>query len=246
MPASEAVHIGCCGFPLSRERYYASFETVEIQQTFYQPPRLETASRWRAEAPRGFRFALKAWQLITHEATSPTYRRLKAELPPGAAKRCGSFKPTDEVFAAWEATREIALALKARYVLFQSPASFAPSAENRRNMRRFFSALDRSGLALAWEPRGSWRDEEILALCREFDLVHAVDPLKAKPLYGKCGYFRLHGPRGYRTSYDEGELRRVASLCDRETYCFFNNATMLRDAQAFQRLLGRGEEEGRR
>jgi uncharacterized protein YecE (DUF72 family) len=237
MAAGEAVRVGCCGFPLGRARYYAIFETVEIQQTFYQPPKVETARRWRAEAPAQFRFALKAWQLITHEATSPTYRRLKLELSPEAAKRCGSFKPTDEVFSAWEATRRIALALEARYVLFQSPASFAPSAENRKNARRFFSAIERAGLALAWEPRGAWREEEILALCREFDLVHAVDPLKAKPLYGGCGYFRLHGPRGYRSSYGDGELRRVASLCEGETYCFFNNATMLRDARRFQRLL---------
>ncbi|NIN51751.1 MAG: DUF72 domain-containing protein, partial [Nitrososphaeria archaeon] len=72
---SHAVKVGCCGFPGSRKGYFNDFNLVEIQQTFYKMPRLETAQRWRQEAPNEFEFTLKAWQLITHPPTSPTYRK---------------------------------------------------------------------------------------------------------------------------------------------------------------------------
>lgn len=32
------IKIGCCGFPVSRERYFRDFGVVEIHETFYQPP----------------------------------------------------------------------------------------------------------------------------------------------------------------------------------------------------------------
>jgi uncharacterized protein YecE (DUF72 family) len=46
--------------------------------------------------------------------------------------------PEDFVFAAWDATREIAGILRAPVVVFQCPASFAPSAEHIENLRAFF------------------------------------------------------------------------------------------------------------
>ena len=71
-----AVRVGCCGFPVSRPRYFKSFGVVEVESGFYQPPKPSTAERWRSEAPEGFQFMVKAWQLITHPPTSPTYRKL--------------------------------------------------------------------------------------------------------------------------------------------------------------------------
>ena len=37
------IKVGCCGFPVSREKYYKNFDVVGIQQTFYQPPQEKTA-----------------------------------------------------------------------------------------------------------------------------------------------------------------------------------------------------------
>src|ERR671929_9964 len=56
--------------------YVREFRVVEVQQTFYEPPRDATLLRWRRQAPLRFEFTLKAWQLVTHEASSPTYLRL--------------------------------------------------------------------------------------------------------------------------------------------------------------------------
>ncbi len=77
---AEAIYVGCCGFPMAKPEYFKRFPTVEVQQTFYQPPRPETLRNWRRAAPPEFQFHLKAWQRITHESSSPTYRRLKARI----------------------------------------------------------------------------------------------------------------------------------------------------------------------
>jgi uncharacterized protein YecE (DUF72 family) len=183
--APRLIRVGCCGWPVARARYFATFDLVEVQDTFYNLPRLATVERWRAQAPAGFEFVLKAPQLITHEPTSPTYRRLRVPLSEGSRAGYGSFKPTPEVRAAWEATRSLARTLGARLALFQCPASFGPSAGHIANLAGFFEAVERGGLDFVWEPRGDWTDDTIRELCRRLDLIHGVDappaPLRHRP-----------------------------------------------------------------
>ena len=146
------IRVGCCGFPVSRKRYYRTFRVVEVQQTFYQPPALATATRWRGEAPPNFEFTVKAWQLITHEPSSPTYRRLKTEIPADRRDRYGSFRPTGEVMDAWKQTRTVAKTLAASAVAFQCPASFRPTRGNLHNMRTFFRGIKEREFTFVWEP----------------------------------------------------------------------------------------------
>lgn len=120
------VLVGCCGWAGARWKYFEDFPVVELQTTFYQPPSVALAEKWRAVAPADFVFALKAWQLITHPASSPTYRRLRRPVPPEQRDRYGFFRPTGEVWEAWLTTRAIARALRAAVIVFECPASFTP------------------------------------------------------------------------------------------------------------------------
>jgi len=235
------VKVGCCWFPVGRSQYAARLKVVELQQTFYSPPRLETARRWRETAPGDFEFTLKAWQLITHEASSPTYRRLKRPLPPEERGQSGSFRDTPVVHRAWEVTRDLARALKARLVVFQCPARFTPTGENMERLRRFFSRVERDHLIFAWEPRGAWPREEVAALCRQLNLVSALDPFASAPFPGPLAYFRLHGLGGYRYTYTDEDLAVLAAMVagGQETYVMFNNMSMWADARRFQEVLAR-------
>ncbi len=240
MHRENTVKMGCCGWAEGQETYYQEFDVVEVQETFYQPGRIGKYEIWRRAAPLEFEFTVKAWQLITHEPTSPTYRKLKSAIPRGKKKCYGSFRPTQEVFAAWEVTDMIAQALDARMILFQSPSSFAPSPENKRNLRAFFKAIDRRVYSLCWEPRGDWQEKDIRRICSDLDLVHCVDPFKSRPMHGSIRYFRLHGRPGYnlRYRYRKQDLEELLGMIGRTTaYVFFNNLNMLHDAKMFQRLL---------
>ncbi len=232
------IKLGCCGFPIAKGKYYRQFKAVEIQKTFYQPPKPETAQRWREEAPEDFEFTLKAWQLITHSPQSPTYRNAGVEIPPSRRENYGYFRPTEEVFEAWEVTRRIVKALKAKLIIFQCPASFRPTPENVRNMEDFFTRVERGRLLFGWEPRGEWKSQEIEGLCRSLNLLHIVDPFQAKAVYGAIHYFRLHGRGGYRYRYSQQELMQLKEWAEETpTWVMFNNVYMLEDALRFAQLL---------
>lgn len=233
--------VGCCGFPGGRRAYYRRFSLAEVQQTFYKLPRRETLEAWRQEAPGGFEFAIKAWQVVTHPGSSPTYRRAGIQVPPEKADRYGLFRPTEEVWQGWLKTLEAARALRARVILFQCPARLTPEREHKENLRRFFRAIQREGFLLAWEPRGSWEEAIIKGLCDELGLVHCADPFEGEPVTGAPWYFRLHGRPRYRHQYTDEELRWLAERWrGQDAYLLFNNSLhMQEDALRFQRLLGK-------
>src|SRR5258706_15940930 len=104
-------NVGGCGFRLAKGVYAERFRVVEVQETFYQPPRIATLRRWREAVPKDFEFTLKAWQVITHAPTSPTYRRLKTKFSPEELAQCGYFQSTPVVEQAWQTTRACAEAL---------------------------------------------------------------------------------------------------------------------------------------
>lgn len=233
------VRVGCCGFARGMKDYFSQFKLVEVQQTFYELPKLETARKWRQQAPFGFEFTMKASQLITHPATSSTYRKAGLKIAPRNAERYGFFRSGEEVLQAWEETVVFAHALEVKIIIFQCPPSFGETPENIHNTRRFFKSARDSGFLLAWEPRGDWSDKRIKALCSELDLIHCVDPFEKQLLHGKAQYFRFHGGPRYQHRYTEEELRWLKDkLSDKETYVLFNNINMHNDALTFARLLG--------
>ena len=254
------IKVGTSGFGIARSKYTAVFECVEVQHTFYQPPRISTLERWREEAPADFEFVIKAWQLITHDAKSPTYRRLKKELSEGERQDAGYFRATPIVKEAWEVTLASALALRARTILFQCPASFKQTKESISNLRKFFRTIARGSkrtadpqpLNFVWEPRGDWDPKVVKTICDELDLWHGVDPFVSSTVTPDRLYFRLHGRGGWRYEYEEEEMRELAgmtqggksaatlsqgSIGGQGSYVFFNNVRMTQDALRFREIL---------
>lgn len=237
---NDPVRIGTCGFRTTKEKYAELFSTVEIQHTFYQPPQIKTLKRWRAEVPDQFEFAIKAWQLITHEAKSPTYKHLKKKLTEKELTQAGRFQPTAIVREAWETTLACAKALKAKTILFQCPASFKPYEENLSNLEKFFSSIKRGKLNFAFEPRGAaWTDKIVKDVCTKLDLWHVVDPLMKITVTPEKCYYRLHGRTGWRYKYELDELEELAALLPKNkvSYIFFNNIQMTEDASVFQEII---------
>ena len=237
--AYEETRVGTCGFRMNKYEYSDVLKTVEIQHTFYQPPQVKTLEKWRSEMAEDFEFTLKAWQLITHESTSPTYKRLKKNLTEKEAEGSGFFKPTDIVQEGLETTLACARALKARTILFQCPAKFTQTANNIKNLRRFFKKADRGEMNFAWEPRGPWEDKVVKQICDDLGLWHCVDPFVRRTVTPERCYYRLHGIGGWRYRYEDVELDELVGLLpeDALSYVFFNNNVMTEDAIRFERLI---------
>ena len=233
------IKVGCSGFSEAHYKYFSNFDLVEIQSTFYQPPKFIVARKWRNSAPENFEFTLKAWQIITHNPSSPTYKRLKEALPEKKKSKCGFFKPTREVFQAWEVTKEFATNLKAEIIVFQCPSSFRPTTENIKNLRKFFTSIDRASFTLVWEPRGFWDPVEVKTICEELNLIQCVDPFQNESASEFLKYYRLHGLKGFRYNYTDEDLIKLKEICvkNEKVYCLFNNISMRNDAIRFKNLL---------
>ena len=238
------IRIGCCGWSFFRPREYfgsdwkkdyasilqaysSKFPLVEVNSSFYRIPQKKTAERWLKEARASdpeFEFTVKAFRGITH---TEKFGRDSLEM--------------------FDSVKAVCRALKARILLFQTAASFGPSAENLGAMRRFFGKAKRARMRLVWEPRGEWlkKPGRIREACEEFGLVECVDPLRNELAKkdAKLAYFRLHGfgrPMRYNYRFTDAELRRVKKVvsgCGAETaYVLFNNYFMYDDAKRFERI----------
>jgi len=228
---------------MSMQAYARTFPVVEVQGTFYDPPTDATMRKWLAATGPGFEYTMKVWQLVTHPAASPTYRRMKRKVDD--RDEPGFFRDSPAVREGWQRSLACAGVLRATAMLFQCPGSFTPAPENVASMRRFFERIDRPRARLLWEPRGrAWVEERelALALCRDLGLVHVVDPLVTPPDKSASVYWRLHGPGGSaRASYDDAALERLRRmLADAQpagaAYVMFNNLPRVGDAKRFAAL----------
>lgn len=233
---------GTCGFGRRQTDVLGSLDAVEIQETFYRPVSVRRAARWRALAPPEFRFTVKASQFITHEASSPTYRRSGRTIPLAETAGYGSFQATRQVREGWEATRLVAEALAAPVIVFQTPASFGPTDEHRTALFRFFESVHTES-AIGIELRGPWAAHIVERICDELGLVHVVDPFDQEPATYGLAYFRMDGsppgPTTYRYTFSDADLHRLKSTCKEydDAYVMFNNVSMHSDAIRFRDLV---------
>ncbi|MEM1632835.1 MAG: DUF72 domain-containing protein [Sulfolobales archaeon] len=247
---SKKILIGTCGIPVRKEEIYRNLDAVEIQETFYNLIPLERAGKILLERPEGFVVAAKVFQAITHPSTSPTWRKMRGRLE-GDLSMYGDLKPSRENLNAWEKFLNIAKAMRAEIAVFQTPPSFGYSAENYSNVVEFFRSIDRGGLKIAWEPRGSWnKPDNRDILCRIYEdlgVIQALDIFRNKPCTGSQDslYIRLHGigagEVNYRYRYSDEDLIRLRDMIlethHRTIYIMFNNVYMYEDAVRMKKLL---------
>jgi uncharacterized protein YecE (DUF72 family) len=188
--------------------YAETFDTVEVNATFYRLPLRSTVAGWAARTPRTFLFAVKASRYLTH------VKRLR-DLPAGLARLEERIAPLRE-------------ADKLGPVLWQLPASF------RRDDVRLAETLARlpDGRHAFEFRHPSWFDDDVYALLREHRAALVVadrDGLPEAPWVDTAGwwYVRLHhGRAGRRGNYSPAELARWAErLRSRsgDAYVYFNN-----------------------
>jgi uncharacterized protein YecE (DUF72 family) len=220
------VRIGCSGWSYRSWRgrfypeglparrwlaYYAkTFDTVEVNATFYRLPKRETVEGWAEQTPDGFLFAVKASRYLTH------MRRLK-EIEEGVAR-------------FWEPLEPLRDAKRLGPVLWQLPESL------HRDDDLLASALHSLPPARhCFEFRHpSWFAGEVRELLVEHGASLALgddarrELPRARPA-GELTYLRLHyGSRGRDGNYSAAELdqwrRRIAAWrARREVFVYFNN-----------------------
>jgi uncharacterized protein YecE (DUF72 family) len=215
--------IGCSGFPVPATRYLKEFALAEVADTFLGVPGPAIVRRWRREAPTGFVFT----------ALAP--REVSAE----------HFKPSAAADAAWEAFLPVARDLDARAVVVLSAPETTSSKPNRAAVRAFFERVgSTAGAPLVWEPPPAWDLKDAEATVKDLSVLVARDPLR-HPAFGKVprGYYRMTGPAGYKSRYEDPPLATVADVITRtqstECLAVFANVDMYADAKRLRKLMER-------
>ncbi len=201
------IRIGCSGWhykhwvgrfypaktPASKmlDFYVRHFDTVELNNSFYKLPNVESFECWKKATPKGFLFAVKASRFITHN------KKLKD--PQNALE---NFLPRAE-----------ALGRKLGPILFQLPPKWRI---NLGRLEEFLSALPRYRRYTFEFREPSWETEATYALLRKYNAAYCIYQLAGyhTPIHVTADwtYIRLHGPTDhkYQGSYENRALREWA------------------------------------
>lgn len=218
------------GLPADRwfGHYAEHFDTVEINNTFYQLPEERIFESWRQQAPAGFLYAVKANRYLTH------------------MKKLNEPEEPLERFLS----RARLLGHKLGPILYQLPPNWHRDVDR---LGRFIDLLP-ADLTHVFEFRDeTWFSDETFDLLRKqgmgfciFDGLKLVCP---RQVTGPTVYLRFHGTSAeYGGKYTREMLAKWAEQIrgwyaeGRDVYAYFNNdphGYAVENAQALRELVGR-------
>jgi len=209
------------GLPQSRwfDHYAATFDTVEINNSFYRLPTAETFAKWRDRAPSDFQYAVKASRFLTH------LRKLK--------------EPADPLVRFFKNAKELGSTLGA--VLYQLPPNFKINVDR---LTEFLEAIPVAARAAGFRcpchviefRDASWYDDRVFALLERHRVVLCLHDMQGSAteriVAGPAVYVRFHfGTSKYGGRYEDRRLDDWAAWLaararDRlNVFAYFNNDT---------------------
>ena len=191
------------------EHYAKNFDTVEINNTFYQLPKQETFKNWHEQAPKNFLYTVKANRYITH------IKRLK--------------EPSESLERFFE--RVDVLKENLGPILYQLPPNFHKDLDR---LRAFIRVLPEDRIAVFEFRHKSWFSEDTYRLLSGFNAGFCIHDLAGAPtphiITAHLIYVRFHGPTGkYQGNYSKPALQSWAKWLKEHTkevhsvYAYFNN-----------------------
>src|SRR6187551_1757287 len=214
------ITVGCAGFPVPATRYFKEFSFLEVQETHMSTPGPGTVRRWRREAPQTFRFALLGPREIGQEG----------------------FRDGKVIETALKTLGEVAKELAAKTAVFVAPSDFPHSRANRAALRDFLKNVKKQFETIVFEPGPAWNPEDSDELAEETQTLCARDPLHHGLSKRKGAYYRLPGPAGHKSRYEDPAIEKLAAIAlaggDQAATYVFTNVDMFADAKRFKRAVG--------
>lgn len=213
------ITVGCAGFAVPLTRYVKEFMFVEVQETHHSSPGRGTLGRWKRQGPEGFEFALLGPREVGQEG----------------------FRDGKVVETALNMLGEVADELGSRTVVFIAPPDFPSNKGNRAVVKEFLASVRKRFDRVVWEAPPAWDPDDALDIALEAGAVAARDPLTAGTYKSKFGYYRLPGPAGHKSRYEDPALEKLAEIvkaAKHETSVWvFTNVDMFADAKRLKKLL---------
>lgn len=213
------ITVGCAGFPVPATRYFKEFLFVEVQDTHLSAPGPGTVRRWRREAPDGFRFAMLGPREIGQEG----------------------FRDGMVVETALRTLESVGRELDADTVILVAPPEFVPNRANKAAVKDLLAAVRRRFDRVVFEPAPGWDAEDTESMAIEVGAIAARDPLVAGMSKADVAYYRMPGPAGHKSRYEDPAIDRLGELArsapkQNATYVF-TNVDMFADAKRLKKVL---------
>jgi uncharacterized protein YecE (DUF72 family) len=212
--------VGCAGFAVPATRYFKEYLFVEVQETLLATPGPGTLRRWRREAPDGFEFALLGPREIGQEG----------------------FRDGKVVENALKGLEDIAGELTATTAVFTAPQDFPATRANRAALREFLRGARSRFTTVVFEAGPAWPADEADQIAEEADALAARDPLQQGLSKRAVAYYRLPGPAGHKSRYEDPAIERLADIAgeapDQSATYVFCNVDMFADAKRFKKAIG--------
>lgn len=213
------ITVGCAGFPVPATRYFREFMFVEVQETHMSLPGPGTIRRWRREAPPGFRFALLGPREVGQEG----------------------FRDGKVIETALKSIEAVAEELEAKTAVFVAPAEFTATRTNKSVLREFLASVKTRFERVVFEPVPGWDPDECDDLTKDVGALAARDPLVVGLSKLPVAYYRLHGPAGHKSRYEDPAIDKLADIARTAKHTdatyVFTNVDMFADAKRFKKAL---------
>jgi uncharacterized protein YecE (DUF72 family) len=207
--------------------YYAStFDTVEINNTFYRLPEASAFAAWKKGVPPQFVYAVKASRFLTH---------MKKLRDPE--------QPIERLFS-----RARMLGPTLGPVLYQLPPRWGVDLERLETFVRALPKRRRHAIEFR-DP--SWYIDDVFGLLARYGVALCLHDMAGSAIgrtaVGPFVYARFHGPKKYSGRYDDRTLDAWAGWmtaqrrAGKAVYAYFNNdanAQAPRDALRLRARLG--------
>jgi uncharacterized protein YecE (DUF72 family) len=94
---------------------------------------------------------------------------------------------------------------------------------------------------VVWEASPGWDPDDAAQIAADAGVVCARDPLAHGAVDAKIAYYRLPGPAGHKSRYEDPAIEKLAGIAraakhDEVTYVF-TNVDMFADAKRFKKAL---------
>ena len=213
------ITVGCAGFPVPPTRYFKDFAFVEIQETHIGVPGMGTVRRWRREAPGTFTFAMVAPRDVEQEG----------------------FRAGKVVEAAIKSFIEVGKELDAKVAVFVSPADFTCNRANKAAVKELLGGIRKKFDRVVWEAPASWDRDAADEVGDDAKVIAARDLLVHGPSTAPVAYYRMPGPAGHKSRYEDPAIDTLAERArtakhEDVTYVFCN-VDMFADAKRFRKAL---------
>jgi len=213
------ITVGCAGFPVPATRYFREFMFVEVQETHVSLPGPGTIRRWRREAPEGFQFALLGPREVGQEG----------------------FRDGKVVETALKMLSGVATELEATSAVFVAPPEFAPTRPNKNAVSEFLTHVRTKFERVVFEPASGWDPDECDEIAAGAKAMAARDPLAHGLSKGAVAYYRMPGPAGHKSRYEDPAIERLADIArkgkHKDATYVFTNVDMFADAKRFKKAM---------